>query len=357
MNILQSMPNFGDEEANACYEYMKSGGFVTEYKKTTELEQKLCEYLNINHCIMTTSGTSALIVSLLSLGIKTGDEVIVPNYTMIATVNSVKMVGATPVLIDVDKKTYTISLNEIKKHVTSNTKAIIHVSLNNRCKNLDKISEFCFENNIYLIEDSAQSLGCKYKNKYFGTYGTLGCFSLSSPKIISTGQGGFIVTNDDVLNQKIRQIKNFGRETSGNDIYSCFGINVKFTDLQAVIGIEQLKKLDSRVTRLREIYKIYYEQLCNHYEIIPPCSNTWIPWFVDIYTDNRDDIMSYLKKNGIQTRKTYPCVNTTSTYLSSKKFKNSSYVSLKGIFLPTHSLLSNKDILYICSILKKYSET
>ena len=131
---------------------------------------------------MTTSGTCAIILSLMALEFDIGDEVIVPNYTMIATINAVKMLKLKPVIIDVDKDTFTLNVNEVKKYVTKKTKCVIHVSLNNRSKNLKELVLYCKNNNLRLIEDSAQSLGCKKDGKHLGTYGDIGCFSLSFAK-------------------------------------------------------------------------------------------------------------------------------------------------------------------------------
>jgi len=352
--IVQMRPTFSTEEADACYNYMKDDTYVTEYKKTLELENMLCKYLNCKNCIMTTSGTSALLLSLMSLNLNIGDEVIVPNYTMIATINVVKMLKLTPVIIDVNKDTFTIDYNEIKNNTTNKTKCVIHVSLNNRYKNLDQIVQLCEDNGIILIEDAAQSLGCKINGKSLGTFGKLGCFSLSTPKIISTGQGGFIVTNDEKLSTKIRMIKDFGRKKSGTHDYEIFGINLKFTDIQAVIGIEQVKKLDYRVTRIRQIYNLYYENLKGFYNIKAPLSEEWIPWFVDIYTDYRDEIKIFLKKHLIETRATYGEINKTKIYYSDKNFINSEYVSKKCLFLPSFITIRNDEILHVCQILKLF---
>ena len=213
-NLMQHRPTFGKEEAEATYKYMLEDNFITEHKKTEELQNMLCQYIGCKHCIMTTSGTSAIILALMSLDLNVGDEVIVPNYTMIATVNAVKFLKLIPIIIDVDKETFTLNIDNIKDAVNSKTKAVIHVSLNNRYKNIDDIINYCNENNIYLIEDSAQSLGCKIKNKSLGTYGKIGCFSLSTPKIITTGQGGFCITDDDDMAKKLNMLKNFGRKES-----------------------------------------------------------------------------------------------------------------------------------------------
>jgi perosamine synthetase len=351
-NIMQHRPTFEKEEAESCYQYMLDDNFVTEHKKTFELENMICQYVNSKYCIMTTSGTTAIILALMSLDLNEDDEVIVPNYTMIATVNAVKFLKLKPVIIDVDKNTFTINLDNIKEAITSKTKCIIHVSLNNRYKNITEIVDYCNNNNIYLIEDAAQSLGCCINGKNLGTFGKIGCFSLSTPKIISTGQGGFCVTDDENIAKKINMIKNFGRKESGIDNFVVFGINLKFTDIQAVIGIEQMKKLNYRVNRMREIYNLYYENLKNYNIILKPLSDEWIPWFVDIYINNRQEIIDFLKKHKISTRPVYGEIDKTNMYYSNIHLKNSQYVSNNGLFLPSFITITDKEINYICNILK-----
>jgi len=347
--IIQHRPTFEKEEAEACYKYMLEDNFVTEYKQTEKLENMICEYLNCKHCIMTTSGTSALILALMALNLNEGDEVIVPNYTMIATINAVKMLKLTPVIIDVCKDTFTLDLETIKKNITEKTKAILHVSLNNRYNNMHKLAEYCEKNNFYLIEDSAQSMGCHINGKYLGTFGKIGCFSLSTPKIISTGQGGYLVTDDDNIAKQIRMIKNFGRRESGQDNFEVFGINLKFTDLQAVIGIEQMKKLEFRVKRMTEIYRLYYQQL--KHIMKPPLSKNWIPWFVDIYIKDRKSLRLFLKKHNISTRPVYGEINKTKMYYNEEIFLHSQYVSEHGLFLPSYITIKNKEILQICKLI------
>ena len=350
--IIQSRPNFDMNEADAVYEYMKGDNFYTEFKYTTELEKNIAKYVGSKYCIMVNNGTVSLILALIALNIGIHDEVIVPNYTMIASINAIKMLGATPVIVDVDKNTFTLNLDNIKPYITKNTKAIMHVSLNNRTINLSALSDFCKSQNIYLIEDAAQSLGCFIDNKHIGTFGIIGSFSLSTPKIISTGQGGFVITDNDELYIKMCMIKNFGRKEGGIDDFDVFGLNFKFTDIQAIIGIEQMKKLDYRVKRMREIFNLYYSELKDVVYMIPPQNDEWIPWFIEIITDNRDDLTTFLKHHNIQTRKTYPEINKTIMYKNDNIYPNSEYISQKGLFLPSHTLLTNEEIIYICNIIK-----
>jgi perosamine synthetase len=353
-NIMQHRPTFGKEEADEVYKYMSEDNFITEHTKTTELEKIICEHLNVKHCIMTTSGTTAIMLSLMALNLQENDEVIVPNYTMIATINSVKMLKLKPIIIDVDIETCTLNLDEIKKYVNEKTKCILHVSLNNRYKDIHNIVNYCKEKNLYLIEDAAQSLGCKINGKSLGTFGDMGCFSLSTPKIISTGQGGFVVSNDDDFAKKISMIKNFGRKESGKDDYITFGINLKFTDIQAVIGIEQMKKLDYRVKRLRQIYDLYFNELKDVVKIKEPLTDEWIPWFVDIYIEDRESLINFLKPHKISTRPVYGEINKTPVYYQDYTFNNSHYICNNGLFLPSYITLKDEDIYFICKLIKLY---
>ena len=354
--IMQHRPTFGEKEAEATHKYMLEDNFLTEHKKTKELENMISDYLNVKNCLMTTSGTSAIILALMSLNLNEGDKVIVPNYTMIATVNSIKHLGLEPVIVDVDSDTFTIDINSIENLIDHKTKAIIHVSLNNRYKNLEELVLYCKNNNLYLIEDAAQSLGSKCGNKNLGTYGDIGCFSLSTPKIISTGQGGFVVTNNDLLSEKMNMLKNFGRKESGKDNFESFGLNMKFTDLQAVVGIEQMKQLDDRVLKMKLIYNQYYDNLVDLNIIKKPLSNDWIPWFVDIYIDDREDLIEFLNKHNIKTRPTYGEINKTKMYYSEETLINSNYVSTKGLFLPSYITLSDSQITYTCNLIKLFLE-
>lgn len=350
--IIQSRPYFDKKEADACYKYMLEDSFVTEHKKTRELEKMISNFIGCKHTIMTTSGTSAIIMGLMALNLEKDSEVLVPNLTMIATVNSIKFLGLVPILIDIDTETLTISKQEIEKNINEKTKAVIHVSLNNRYKDLEEIVNLCNSRNIVLIEDSAQSLGCRVKGKSLGTFGKLGCFSLSTPKIISSGQGGFIVTDDDNLAKKLGMIKNFGRKESGKDNFEIFGVNFKYTDIQAVICIEQMKKLEDRIKRMKEIYELYYENLKDIYQMKKPLSEEWIPWFVDIYIEDRDKVIDFLRKHNIDSRPIYEAINKTNMYSTNTNLKTSEEASKKGLFLPTHILLKDEEIIFICKVLK-----
>ena len=248
---------------------MGEGGWVTEFKKTFEFQDLLKKFTGAKHCFIVNNGTISLSLMAMAAGIKSGDEVLVPNYTMVATPNSLKMFGAEPKFIDVDPNTLCISLNEIKKNVTPKTKAVFLMNANGRYpSDIDDIISFCKENSLILLEDSAQALGSFYPDgTHQGRKGIAGSFSFSAPKIISTGQGGAIITDDDELAYNVSRLKDFGRSGGGNDVHEMIGFNFKFTDIQAVIGIVQMGKLGWRVNRMKEIYSRYKKNLSNISEV------------------------------------------------------------------------------------------
>ena len=254
--IMQMRPLFGEEEKKAVCDYMDEDGFITEFKRTEHFEKMIANYTGSKHCVVVNNGTVSLTLAALSVGIGLGDEVIVPNYTMIATPNSLRLFGAKPVFVDVEFDTLCLDINLVKKAITSKTKAIMLVSANGRYpkSGIKKFEDLCRENGLILIEDAAQALGSFYPDgRHIGTAGLVGSFSFSAPKIISTGQGGAIITDDDDIAINLRKLKDFGRSGGGNDIHDSIGYNFKFTELQACIGIEQMKKLPTRVERKKEI--------------------------------------------------------------------------------------------------------
>ena len=345
-------PWFGAEEKKAICEYMDEDGFITEFKRTEKFEQMLAEYTGAKHCIVVNNGTISLTLAAMAVGVKGGDEVIVPNYTMIATPNSIKMFGAKPIFVDVEKETLCLDIKLVKQAITSKTKAIMLMSANGRYPKagIRVFEKLCEENNIILIEDSAQSLGSFYPDgRHIGSAGLVGSFSFSAPKIISTGQGGAIITNNDKIAERLRKLKDFGRSGGGNDIHVEIGFNFKFTELQACIGIEQMKKLTWRVGRKKEILSQYKNELKGVAQIkfFDQDLEYTTPWFIDVIVEDRDALQEYLKENNIGTRLMYPPINQQKAYGIDGKYPVAELIGNKGLWLPSESQLSNNEIGYI----------
>ena len=257
--IMQMRPSTDEHEADAVSAYMRSGGFLTEYKRTQEFERELATTIGTKYCSVVPNGTLAITAALLACGLDKHSCVLVPTLSMVASANAVTLMGAEVVFVDVDPESYTITPDIVRVVLDSGKRvdAVIHVSLNNRCKDLEGLAKLCKERNIWLIEDAAQSLGARHEGRSIGTFGDIATFSFSTPKIITTGQGGCVVTNSDELGARVKRIRNFGRKKAGVEEYPSFGVNFKFTDVQSVIGLEQLKKLPGRVMRMREMWNLY----------------------------------------------------------------------------------------------------
>jgi len=357
--IPQMQPWFDEQEKQALIEYMDSGGFITEFKRTERFEQMIAEYTGGKHCIVVNNGTISLTLAAMATGIKAGDEVIVPNYTMIATPNSVKMIGAAPVFVDVEPETLCLDIELTRKAITNKTKAIMLVSANGRYPKagIDAFTKLADQNDLVLIEDSAQSLGSFYPDgRHVGRAGRVGSFSFSAPKIISTGQGGALITDDDEIAFKLRRLKDFGRSGGGNDIHDCIGYNFKFTDLQACVGIEQMKKLPERIIRKKEIWRLYRDLLSDvqGIQLFEHDTQFTVPWFIDALVERREALIAHLKIEGIGTRQMYPPINKQVAYQIPGEHPISNIVGQKGLWLPSSNQLSDNQIIFISKQIKKF---
>jgi perosamine synthetase len=351
--IPQIEPSFGAEEAKALTAYIKSGGWGTEHTKTRELEAVIARFLGVTYVSMTTNGTEALLFALRAVGVGRGDEVLVPSLTMIATCNAVRALGAKPVFCDVNDSLCMDWHLAASEKLTPKTKAVVYVSLNGRSGGLGELIRDCYERGIPVVEDACQSFGSKHQGHYLGSLGDIGCFSMSPHKIISTGQGGFIATNSKRLYEKFRRLKDFGRECGGSDIHNEFGLNGKFTDFQSVIGLEQMRKLHSRILAKKVIYELYKKQLKGCVEMINNPSEV-VPWFVDVYLDDAGKLKNYLAHKNIQTRLMYPPCHSQPCYNESWVLPNTERASKRGIWLPSSPTLKQKEIEHICQLIRAF---
>lgn len=357
--IPQMEPWFGQEETDAMHAYMSQGGWITEFKQTQLFESMIAEYTGAKHCIVVNNGTISLSLMAMAAGISAGDEVIVPNYTMIASPNSLKLFGANPVFVDVEPETLCLDIELVEAAISPKTKAILFVNANGRYpkSGIKAFEDLCAKHDLILLEDAAQSLGSYFPDgRHQGTVGLAGSFSFSAPKVISTGQGGAVVTNSDELAQKLKRLKDFGRSGGGNDVHDSIGFNFKFTDIQAIIGIEQMKKLPWRVERKKEILKQYQSLLSNIKEIefFDQDLDCTTPWFIDVLVEEREKLMSFLKENGIGTRVMYPPINKQLAYQVPGEHPVSNHIGEKGLWLPSAGQLGDHEIDMICSVIKSF---
>jgi perosamine synthetase len=360
--IMQMRPLFGEEEKRAICEYMDEDGFITEFQRTEKFEQMIADYTGSKHCIVVNNGTISLTLAAMAVGVHAGDEVIVPNYTMIATPNSVKMFGAVPVFVDVEPETLCLDIEKVKQALTPKTRAIILVSANGRYPKagIAAFEELVLERNLLLIEDAAQSLGSFYPDgRHIGRAGLVGSFSFSAPKIISTGQGGAVITDDYAIATKLRQLKDFGRSGGGSDIHDSIGYNFKFTELQACIGIEQMKKLPVRVQRKKEVWNCYASALSGvaGIQLFEHDLGLTSPWFIDSLVENREKLISYLKSAEIGVRVMYPPINKQLAYEVSGEHPVSNKIGHQGLWLPSAVQLTDDEILRVTDEIRKFYQS
>jgi perosamine synthetase len=359
--IPQMEPWFTKEEADAVYKYMTAGGWLTEFRQTEAFEKVIADFTGARHCIVVNNGTISLSLAAMAAGIGPGDEVIVPDYTMIATPNSLRLFGAVPVFVDVELETLCLDLDLCEQALTDRTRALILVTANGRYPRtgIAAFEDFCKRHDLMLIEDSAQSLGCNFPDgRHMGRAGCIGSFSFSAPKVISTGQGGALITDKDELATALRQLKDFGRASGGNDIHPVMGWNFKFTDLQAVVGIEQMKKLDDRLQRTREMHQRYTDNL----QDVPGVTlfdqdlEHTTPWFIDALVEDREALIDHLRANEIGSRVMYPPINRQEAYGINVNFPAAERVGAHGLWLPSAAQLSNDDIDRVCEVIRSGSK-
>lgn len=353
-------PQIGEEEYKLIKKVMDDN-YPNEGNVTELFEKKICDLLGCKHAVAVTSGTAAMFLSLKALGVGYGDEVIVPDVTFIATANAVEMCGAKPILVDVDKDTINISVEEMTKAITDKTKAVIPVHVSGRACKMNEVMEVAENKDIYVVEDSAEAFMSKHKERYLGTYGKTGCFSLSPFKTITTGQGGIIITDDSDLYVNLKELKDQGRPsrgTGGNDLHNVIGYNFKFTNVQAAIALGQLNYLDKRIERMKRNYKIYSESLENVNGISVfkfDIDNGEFPQWTDVLIENRDKLNEYLLSKGIDSRKFWFPIHRQKPYkLPDDNFPNSTRLSPKALWLPSAFTLSDDDINSVCDSIKEF---
>jgi len=339
--------SFGEEEIQRIADSIRNE-FVSQGEVTKQFEQAMSDFLEVEHVIAVSSGSTAILMALMAVGVLPGDEVIMPNRTWIATAHAVHLLGAKVVLIDVGNKRPLIDVDQIEQHITAKTKVIMPVHMNGRSADMLKIHEIAKRHSLFVIEDAAQAIASRNQNGYLGTQSDIGCFSLSVAKTISTGQGGFAVTNDNKLAHRMRAIRTHGVENVKDpEKWGIPGFNFRFTDVLASIGIEQLKCLPERIEHLKTIYSIYAQKLINTpFRCIPVDIEAGeVPLYNEFLVKNRTKWIQRLESDKIESRPFYPNIDKASYFGEQNlDFPNSRKYGLEGIYLPSGPAQSLQNI-------------
>lgn len=357
LKIAINVPFVGKDEIAAVTSILKNGALTSAAnhggKHVQAFEKSASLFIKSKYVIAVNSGTAALQAALYALDIKKGDEVLVPSFTFVATANSVVSTGAKPVFVDILKENYTMDPDDLQKKITKKTRAIMPVHLYGNVAYIDRILEIAKKHNLPIIEDSAQSLGSTYKGKHAGTFSDLGCWSMYPAKVMTSGEGGFIGTNDKKLRDKLLMIRNHGM-VHGYDT-KIFGLNLRLPEISAAIGTIQMKKLPGFL-KVRQKNANLLSKLISDLNIILPHqrNNEKVNWYLyTIATSKRDKILKKLNEKGIGAASYYPIpVHKTPFYQQKIKLPITEWASSHTLSLPIHPKVTSKNIEFIAKTLR-----
>jgi len=346
-----SKPIVGIEERNAIIAVLESG-MLAQGNITKEFEEKFAAYCGSNFAVATNNGTSALHSALYALGIKSGDEVITSPFTFVATANSIIMQGAKPVFVDIKEDTFNIDPSKIEEKITDKTKAIIVVNLYGQVYDAEEIKRIAIKHNLKIIEDACQAVGAELDGKKAGTFGDLSCFSFYATKNMITGEGGMITTNDNNYAELCKRFRHHGQSEKTRYEYHDLGYNYRMTDLQAAIGLEQLKKIEILNNKRRDNARRLTERLKRIPGVIVPYIKPGAKHVFHQYTiriENRDQLKEYLDKNEIGYGIYYPKPLHLHPFFMRLGYKEGDFpvsekVSKEVLSLPVYPSLTEEEI-------------
>lgn len=355
-------PVIGKEEEDLVLDGLRSGWISSIGKYINEFENAFARFCNVKYGVSTTNGTAALHLALVAAGIGPGDEVIVPSLTFVATANAVTYTGAHPVFVDSELETWNIDPEKIKEKINRRTRAIIPVHLYGHPANMSPILTIARKYGLSVIEDAAESHGALHRGKVTGSLGDAGCFSFFGNKIITTGEGGMITTNNKIFAQEMRSLRDHGESKRRKYYYPKLGFNYRMTNLQGALGLAQLKKVKKIINRKREIaelYRKYLEPLVPEITLHPEAK--WaknVFWMYSILIPkkgrkNRDVLSRELKRKGIDSRPFFFPIHRLARYKTDEHFPIADYLASAGLNLPSSVNLTDEKIKLICDTIIK----
>ncbi len=360
MNFPVAEPCLGEKELLYVSECILTGWVSSTGKFVNRFESMFADYCSTKYAVTTSSGTTALHLALLALGIGPGDEVIVPSFTFISTANAVTYTGAKPVFVDSEPNSWTIDPSGIESAITQKTKAIIPVHIYGHPAEMGTIMCLAKKYNLYVIEDAAEAHGATYHGQKVGGIGDIGIFSFYGNKIITTGEGGMITTNDQEIAEKVRLLRDHGMRPERRYWHPVLGYNYRLTNIQAALGVAQLEKIDSILEKKELIAEIYRNNLHDLPGVILQKSlrnSNPVNWLFSIVINpekcsyTRDKVIELLKEKGVDTRAFFPPVHKQPIYNSGQNLPVCEKISQWGLSLPSGSNLNVYEVQKIVGLL------
>jgi perosamine synthetase len=359
-------PQVGERELQYVSECVISGWISSGGKFVTRFEEMFAAYCDSRYAVATSNGTTALHLALLALGVGLGDEVIVPTLTFIATANAVAYTGAVPVFVDSEKDTWNIAPDLIEAAITPKTKAVIPVHLYGHPANMLPVLDIAARHGLAVIEDAAEAHGARHRGQRVGSIGDIGIFSFFGNKIVTTGEGGMLVTDSAEIADRARLFRDHGMRPDRRYWHTVLGYNYRLTNLQAAVGVAQMEKIDSIVTAKQELAGQYHEFLRDVPGISLPPEQDWaesVFWLYTVLVDeqrfgmDRDGLMAALAQQGIETRPVFYPVHTQPIYNTGQCLPVAEELSRRGLSLPSAVTMQSQDIERVCSIIRELADS
>jgi len=355
-------PLLGGNEEQYVLDCIRSGWVSSAGKYVDEFEQRFAAYCGCRYGVSTTSGTTALHLALASLGIGKGDQVLVPTLTIAACAFAVLYTGATPVFVDCEPAVFTMDAWQLEEVITPQTRAIMPVHLYGHPCDMDRVREFADGHNLFVIEDAAEAHGALYKGNRAGSLGDIACFSFYANKVITTGEGGMIATNNAAVADRARRLKDLAHDPGRRFYHTDIGFNYRLTNVQAAIGLAQLERIDELVEMRRVNAAKYTAELHHNCGITTPVemwgsrSSYWMYAILAGSKDMRDGLRSHLADKQIGTRTFFIPMHQQEIFKEYSKgiFPVADNVSDRGLYLPSGSGLTDEQIGTVCEAVKGY---
>jgi perosamine synthetase len=360
--IAVAQPKMNGNERKYVLDCLDTTWISSAGKYITEFESEFARFCGVRHAVATNNGTTALHLALVALGVKPGDEVIVPTVTYIATANAVHYCGAKPVLVDVCPVTMNIDPDAIESKITDKTRGIIPVHLYGHAADMDSVKDIAKRHDLFVLEDAAEAHGAEYKGKRVGALGHCAIFSFFGNKIVTTGEGGVITTNDDALADKLRLYRGQGMDPQRRYWFNVVGYNYRMTNIQAAIGLAQMETIHISLEE-RQVLAAWYNTALAPLadDIILPTEAPWakhVYWMYTIFLregngERRDAVMRALDGMGIETRPVFHPMHVLPPYMEDNRYPVADEWAQRGINLPTHQYLSHDDVQRIAESLRE----
>lgn len=358
-------PKMGKKEIEYVMDALKSGWISSQGSYVKKFEDEFSKYCGAKYGVATSSGTTSLHLALATLGITRSEEVIIPSFTMIATANAVTYTGASNVLVDSEPNHWNIDTTKIGEKITKKTKAIIAVHTYGHPVDMKPILDLARDHDLFVIEDAAEAHGAEYNGKIVGGIGDIGCFSFYANKIITTGEGGMLITNNEQLAEKAKILRAHAFSNDMHFWHRQIGFNYRMSNLQAAVGVAQMEKINEYVEVKRKNAKLYNSLLRDVRGLSLPPEAKWaknVYWMYSVLVEDdfgisRDELMKRLENDAVETRTFFYPIHIQPIYTkrySNERFPVADELSRKGINLPSGNNLTEAEIKYVTELIHSY---